>query len=259
MIHKKGTISIHTNERVYDDKYHHSNVLTDYPRSSIRKLLDNLTASLIQNGEDNMARLEGASNHRLEFINNIYVKFHEINPPSTRSYIPTPKKLANKKAIINPKNSDNKCFLYTTGISVYYDEIDMKNSNWMSKKLLKCWERLNIDNISFPPTIRDIEQFEKQNPDISITVFQYGGFHKIKEDDSNNENTEAGIVIKDVRVSPYAIKRKHLVGLLIIKDKENAHFTTIKSVSRLLHGSKYDIKVCTIAKNVIVLSSQKKN
>ena len=57
-----------------------------------------------------MARLEGASNHKLEFINNIYVKFHEINPPSTRSHIPTPKKLANKKAIINPKNSDNKCF-----------------------------------------------------------------------------------------------------------------------------------------------------
>ena len=110
VIHKKGAISIPTNERVYDDKYHHSNVLTLYPRSSIRKLLDNLTASLIQNGEDNMARLEGASNHRLEFINNIYVKFHEINPPSTRSYIPTPKKLANKKAIINPKNSDNKCF-----------------------------------------------------------------------------------------------------------------------------------------------------
>ena len=57
-----------------------------------------------------MTWLEGASNHRLEFINNIYVKFLEINPPSARSYIPTPKKLANKKAIINPKNNNNKYF-----------------------------------------------------------------------------------------------------------------------------------------------------
>ena len=120
---------------------------------------------------------------------------------------------------------------------------------------LKDYE--NVENV--PPTIRDIEQFEKDNPGISITIFEYGGFHKIKEDDNNNENTKEGIVIKDVRVSPYALKRKHLVELLIIKDKETAHFTTIKSVSRLLHGSKYDIKVCTIAKNVIVLSSQKKN
>ena len=26
-----------------------------------------------------MARLEGVSNHKLEFINNIYIKFREIN------------------------------------------------------------------------------------------------------------------------------------------------------------------------------------
>ena len=54
-----------------------------------------------------MARLEGASNHKLEFIENIYVKFHVINPPSARSFEPTPKKLANKGAIINPKNKDD--------------------------------------------------------------------------------------------------------------------------------------------------------
>ena len=51
-----------------------------------------------------MARLKSASNHRLEFINNIYIRFHEINPPNTRSYIPTPKKLLNKNKIINPQN-----------------------------------------------------------------------------------------------------------------------------------------------------------
>ena len=36
------------------------------------------------------------------------------------------------------------------------------------------------------------------------------------------------------------MKRKHLVELLIIKDKENTHFTTIKSISRLLRGSTHD-------------------
>ena len=64
--------------------------------------MDDLTASLIQNREDNITRLEGASNHRLEVINNMYVKFLEINPPSASSFIPTPKKLANKNAIISP-------------------------------------------------------------------------------------------------------------------------------------------------------------
>ena len=36
-----------------------------------------------------------------------------------------------------------------------------------SKNLRKCFEGLDIDNIKFPPTIRDIEQFDKDNPDIS--------------------------------------------------------------------------------------------
>ena len=103
IIHKKGTISIPANEKVYDDKYHHSNVFTLYPRSSIRKLLDDLTTSLIQNREDNMARLEGASNHKLAFIENIYVKFHKINPPSARSFVLTPRKLADKKTILIQK------------------------------------------------------------------------------------------------------------------------------------------------------------
>ena len=94
IIHKKGRISIPTNERIYDHKYHHSNGINLYPRSSIRNLLDDLATSLIQNLEDSMARLEGSSNHRLEFINNIYVKVHEINRPTGRSYIPTQKKFS---------------------------------------------------------------------------------------------------------------------------------------------------------------------
>ena len=81
-------------------------------------------------------------------------------------------------------------FLYATGISVFSDELGNKNLERISKKLLKCCERLNIDNISFLPSIKDVEQFEKNNTDISITIFEYGGFHKIKEDDNDNENTK---------------------------------------------------------------------
>ena len=31
-------------------------------------------------------------------------------------------------------------------------------------------ERLNIDDIEFPPKIKDIEQFQKDTPDILITT-----------------------------------------------------------------------------------------
>ena len=175
--------------------------------------MDDLTTSLIQNREDNITRLEGASNHKLEFIDKIYVNFHVINSPTARSFIPTTKKLINKNAIVNPQNKDDKCFLYAVGISVFSDELGDTNLNRISKKILKCCERVDIDNVNFPPSIKDIEQFEKDNPDISITIFEYGGFHKIKGDDNNDDNTKEGIVIKDVRVSSHALKRKHLVEL----------------------------------------------
>ena len=51
-----------------------------------------------------MARLEGASNHKSKYVKEMFHRFHEINPPSARSFVLTQKKLADKKAIINPKN-----------------------------------------------------------------------------------------------------------------------------------------------------------
>ena len=104
--------------------------------------------------------------------------------------------------------------MYAIAISVYYDEINKKYPGRISKNLLKCCERLN-NNIDFPPKIKDIEQFEKDYPDISVTIFEYG-FEKIKEDENN---IKEGIKINDVRVSPFALKRNHLVELLIIKEK----------------------------------------
>ena len=160
---------------------------------------------------------------------------------------------------------------------VFFIIISIKNPGTITKKLLNYCKLLNIDNINFPPTIKDIEQLEKDNPNISITTFQHGGSKKIDDDndDSNNNNNsnnnnaftniekyddsesasvnintnqtntkklkrEYRIKINDVRISPHAAQRKHLVELLIIRDGENKHFFTISNISRLLSGSKHD-------------------
>ena len=73
------------NQIAYDNKYHYGNPLTLYPKSSIRKLLDDLTQSFYQNHFENLAKEEGSSCHTTEFINNIYIKFHEIDPPGVKS------------------------------------------------------------------------------------------------------------------------------------------------------------------------------
>ena len=68
--------------------------------------------------------------------------------------------------------------------------------------------------------------------------------------------------------SPHALKRKHLAELLIIKDKikdidtnkniEKTHFTTIKSISRLFRGSKYDKGLYYFKKCYCSLQSEEK-
>ena len=55
---------------------------------------------------------------------------------------------------MKPKNKDDKCFLYATSISVFSDELGNQNLERISKKLLKYCERLSIDNINFPPSIK---------------------------------------------------------------------------------------------------------
>ena len=134
---------------------------------------------LIQNCEDNFAKIEGDSSHKLKYIKQFIINFHEINPPNARSYIPTQPKLYAKKAIINPENHKDKCFIHAIIISLYHDEVkNYRASRVTTKKFKECTNRLNIDNVRCPPTIEDIEQFEKDNPDIAVTIFDYDGFRE---------------------------------------------------------------------------------
>ena len=178
--HKKGTLLIPTDREIEKDKYHYSNILTLEPRVHIKKLLNNLFAMLIQNCEDNSAKIKGDSSHKLKYIKQFIIKFHEINQPNARSHIPTPPKLYAKKAIINPENhKDNKCFIHAIVISLYHDELKKYcASRVTTKKFKECTNRWNTDNVRCPRTIEDINHFEKDNPDIAVTIFEYDGFHE---------------------------------------------------------------------------------
>ena len=110
---------------------------------------------------------EGSSNQMSLYIDNIYIKFHEIDPPGVRSFIDTPIDLKNKNATINPNNNDNKRFLYSVGISIFFLEyLNAKNPSKITKKLLNYCKQFNVDNISFPPNGKDIDLFGKDNPTI---------------------------------------------------------------------------------------------
>ena len=56
-------------------------------------------------------------------VNSLYYKLHKISLNRGGSYIDSPKWLKNKKATINLKNNDNKCFQYAVTVVLNYKNI----------------------------------------------------------------------------------------------------------------------------------------
>ena len=142
------------------------------------------------------------------------------DPINGSSYIDLPKELKNRKAIINMKNEDDKCFMWCVLRALNPKDNHPEN---IDKDLKSKVETLNMEGITYPVDFKDIKRFEKQNPDISISVLGY----------SKDER------VYPLRISEYTRskkedERKHNIVLLLIKNGDNSHYCYVKNLSALL-------------------------
>ena len=151
-----------------------------------------------------------------QFENVIKLVLHTTkwDPINAGSYIELPPALKNKNAIINMKNQDEECFKWCVLRALNPKN---KNAERVDKDLKSKVNTLNIQGIRYPVSFRDIDRFEQQNPEISITVLGYN---------------------KDERVFPLKISKytgcEHDIVLLLIKDGEKSHYCLVKNISALL-------------------------
>ena len=87
-------------------------------------------------------------------------------PVRGSSYIPTPDKYNAKCGLINIQNPDDECLRWCA----IYHQSDKKEKNHRVSALKKVDDKYNYDNVNFPASISDIEQFEHNN---KIAVFVY--------------------------------------------------------------------------------------
>ena len=151
------------------------------------------------------------SNWTFKYI--ICLEIHTVvyEPLKGNSYIPLPPKLAQKKAIINMKNEDDKCFTWSVLRALNPRE---DHAERIDKDLNKKEDSLNMTGIVYPVQLNAIDKFERQNPTISINVFGY-----------------------EESVCPLRVSKcedRVVVNLLLISDDEKRHYCLIKSMSRLL-------------------------
>ena len=147
-------------------------------------------------------------------IENLTLHTSIWNPINAGSYIDLPKELKNRKAIINIQNEGDKCFLWCV-----LRALNPTNSHpeRVDKDLKSKQDTLNMEGINYPVDFRGIDRFEKQNPEISISLLGYN---------------------KDERVYPLKLSKytgsKHDITLLLIKDGDNSHYCLVKNISALL-------------------------
>ena len=149
------------------------------------------------------------------------------DPLKASSYIDLPKELKNKKAIINMKNEDNKCFLWSVlrALNPTNSHPERIDGDLKSKE-----DTLNMEGIAYPVDFKGIKRFEKQNLDISISVLGY-----------NEKEKVYSLYVSDyMKVTKKEDERKHNIILLLIKDEdgEKSHYCYVKNESALLTTQK---------------------
>ena len=141
----------------------------------------------------------------------------EFNPTKGSSYIPLPDWITNKKAIVNIKNKDEKCFLWCI---LRYLHPSTDNASRLTD-LEKYEFTLNTKGITFPMKLKDINKFEKLNPELpGINVFSV--------DDKKN--------IYPLRMADRDCL--NTIDLFLYEEDGVSHYTLIKNFNRLIKAQK---------------------
>ena len=83
----------------------------------------------------------------------LYYNLNKVSLSRSGSYIDSPKWLKNKKATINPKNKDDKCFQYALTVTLNYEKI--KTDPQRISRIKPFIDQYNWKEIDFPSHGKD--------------------------------------------------------------------------------------------------------
>ena len=181
--------------------------------------IDDLVSNVFGQYENSLSQANNGSNWRFKKLIRFNVSSTVIKSALGKSYIELPKVIQNKKATINIKNNDDKCFDYALITSRIYKDHDKTDLRVVKKNLDKI---LIPDNIIYPITSNDIHLYEELN-NIQINVFSLDGY----TDDVEDVRT---CINEEYKSNKH---RKDVVNLLLIRENEKSHYVFITNLSRL--------------------------
>ena len=138
---------------------------------------------------------------------------HKASLKRGNSYIKSPEWIANKKATINMKNKDDKCFGFSVIVTLHHQGFDNHPERLSNiHHLFSC--DYNWEGIEFPAGIKDWKRFERNDKTIALNILFV----------PHNEKT-----INPLYKSKYNRKRENQVVLLMITNGKKWHYIALKS------------------------------
>ena len=199
--------------KIEDKVYFHSNTHINLNSTDVKKLLNKIFREIIENVS---TYTKNGSGWYFKEVIRLEIHTIEYMPIKGSSYIPLPEWIMRKKAIVSLRNEDDKCFIWS--ILRY---LHPREKNDCRLKDLKPYEfSLNTKGITFPMKVKDIDKFEKLNPDLpGINVFSITGntiypLREISKD--RNSNTT--------------------IDLFLYEEDGKFHYSLIKNLSRLIRS-----------------------
>ena len=163
------------------------------------------------------------SGFTLDYILHLDIDFHKLELVRGGLHIELPDWIAEKKAVINPKNTGEDCFKWAVIAALHHE--DISNHPERITQLKPYVERYNWEGLEFPMDYKKISKFEKNNHGVAVNVLF------VKEIESKNASKGGRVYV--ARRSDYN-RRSKQVNLLMIVEGEKRHYTAVKNLSRLL-------------------------
>ena len=176
-------------------------------------IIKRLLNSFLTNYQNEEAILRNGSNFVFESVDLLSYHIHKTSLKRGKSYIKSPEWVINKRATINPKNKDNKCFQYSITVALNHQNIE--NHPERISNIKPFIDQYNWEGIDFPAGIKDWKKFERNNKTIALNILYIP------------PNTKT---INLAYKSKYNRKRENQVVLLMITNGEKWHYIALRSV-----------------------------
>ena len=120
-------------------------------------IIKELLESFLTNYQKEYIVLRNGRGFVFESVDLLSYSVHKINLKRGKSNIKSLEWVLNKRATINPKNKDNKCFQYSTTVALNRQNIENHPE--------RIWE-----GIDFPAGIKDRKKFERNDETIALNI-----------------------------------------------------------------------------------------